>query len=62
MMIKFNQELYAKKNEPLSSLGKKVVQIVEKGTSITSSTSIPKATKTASPTTSLEEITPRPKM
>ena len=34
MTIKFNQEMYAKmrarKNEPLSSLGKKVVQVSRK--------------------------------
>ena len=39
MKTKFNEELYAKmrarKNEPLSSLGKKVVRVVEKGTLIT---------------------------
>ena len=65
MMTKFNQELYAKmkakKNNPLSSLGKKVVLIVDKRTSITPTTSIPEAMKTAFPTTSLEEITPHPK-
>lgn len=65
MTTKFNQELYAKmkakKNNLLSSLGKKVVLIFDKGTSITPTTSIPKAMKTASPTTLLEEITPHPK-
>ena len=65
MTTKFNQEMYAKmrarKNEPLSSLGKKVVRVVEKGTLITPVTSIPEATRTASPATSVEEITPQPK-
>ena len=51
----------AKKNELLSSLGKKVVRVVEKGTSITLVTSVPKATRTTSSTTSLEELTPCPK-
>ena len=46
----------AKRNEPFSSLGKKVVRVVEKGTPITPTTSIPKV-----PTTSLEEHTPCPK-
>ena len=47
----------AKENNPLSSLGKKVVLIFDKGTSITPTTSIPEAMKIASPTTLLEEIT-----
>ena len=51
----------AKKNELLSSLGKKVVRVVEKGTSITLVISIPKATRTTFSTTSLEELTPCPK-
>ncbi|KAL0014061.1 hypothetical protein SO802_001130 [Lithocarpus litseifolius] len=65
MMTKFNQEMYArmkaKKNDPLSSLRKKVVWIIEKGTPITPATSILEATRTASPTTSLEKLTSRPK-
>ena len=65
MTTKFNQEMYAKmkakKNEPLSSLGKNVVQVVEKGVSVTLTVSIPEAKRTASPTTSLEELTPRSK-
>ena len=63
MMTKFNQEMYAKmkakKNKPFSSLGKKVVRDVEKGTLITPTIFDPEATRTASPTTSLEELTPR---
>ena len=65
MTTKFYQEMYAqmkaKRNEPLSCLGKKVVWVVDKRTPITSATSIPKATRTASATTSLEELTPCPK-
>ena len=49
----------AKKNKPFSSLGKKVVRDVEKGTLITPTIFDPEATRTASPTTSLEELTPR---
>ena len=64
MTTKFNQEMYAKikarRNEPLSSLGKKVVRVVEKGTPITPITSIPKTTGVTSPPTSVEEITPHP--
>ena len=65
MMKKFNQKMYArmkaKTNKPLSTLGKKVVRVVEKGTPITPTTSIPEATRMASPANSLEELTPRPK-
>ena len=63
MTTKFNQKMYtkmkAKKIKPLSNLGKRVVRIVEKGTPVTPATSIPKTTRTASPTTPVEEITPR---
>lgn len=62
MTTKFNQELYtkmgAKKNEPLSKLRKRVVRVVEKGTPIILATSILEATRIASSTTSVEEITP----
>lgn len=61
MTTKLNQEMYAKKNEPLSNLEKRVVRVVEKGTRVTPVTSILEATRVASPTTSVEEITPRPK-
>ena len=65
MMTKFNQEMYArmkaKKNKLLSSLGKKVVRVVENRTSITPVPSVPEVTRTASPTTFLEELTPCPK-
>ena len=63
MTMKFNQEMYAKmrarKNEPLSNLRKRVVRVMEKGTPITLVTSIPEVTRTTSPATSVEEITPR---
>ena len=63
MTTKFNQEMYtkmkAKKNKPISSLGKKVVRVIEKEISVTLTVSVPKATRTTSPTTSLEELTTR---
>lgn len=56
----FNQEMYAKmkvrKNEPLSNLEKRAVHVVEKGTPVTPVASVPEATRTASPATSMEEI------
>ena len=52
-------KMKAKKNKPFSSLGKKVVRDVEKGTLITPAIFDPEATRMASPTTSLEELTPR---
>ena len=59
MMNKFNQEMYAKikakKNDPLSSLGKKMARVIEKRTSITLATSVPETTKTTFPMTSLED-------
>ena len=65
MTTKFNQEMYtkmkAKKNKPFSSLGKKVVRVVEKGTLIIPAISVPEAMRITSPTTSLEELTPHPK-
>ena len=54
-------KMKAKKNEPLSNLRKIVVCVVEKGTPITLAASIPKATRVASPATSVEEITLHPK-
>ena len=65
MTIKFNQGMYAKmrakKNEPLSNLGRRVVRIVEKRVSVTPSTPVTEPMMTASPATSVEEITPLPK-
>ena len=59
MMNKFNQEMYAKikakNNDPLSSLGKKMVRVIEKGTSITPATSVLETTRIAFPMTSLED-------
>ena len=46
----------AKKKELLSSLGKKVVQVVEKGTSITPITFVLEVTRMASPMNFLEEL------
>ena len=63
MTTKFNQGMYAKmrakKNEPLSNLGKRVVHVIEKGTPITPVAFVPGATRAASPATLVEEITPR---
>ena len=66
MTTKLNQDMYAKmrfkKNEPLSNLGKRIVHITEKGPPTTSSAlvspAVPgtKTMRTASPTTSVEEI------
>ena len=72
MTTKFNKDMYAKmrskKDEPLSSLGKKVVRVTGKGPSVTSVTSATpivsavKTVRTASLATSVEEIpTPSPK-
>ncbi|KAL0007506.1 hypothetical protein SO802_009008 [Lithocarpus litseifolius] len=65
MTTKFNQMKYtkmkARKNEPLSNLRKRVVRVVEKGTLVTPIVSVPEATRVASPATSVEDITPRPK-
>ena len=58
MTTKFNQELYAKmraKNEPLSNLEKRVVQVIEKGTPVTPVAFVPKAIRVASPATSVEK-------
>ena len=63
MTTKFNQGMYAKmrakKNEPLSNLGKRVVHVIEKETPITLVASVPTATRATSPATLVEEITPR---
>ena len=66
MTTKFNKDMYAKtrpkKDEPLSSIGKKGVRVTGKGpsvTPVTSATPIVSAVetvRTASPTTSVEEI------
>ena len=61
MTIKFNQDMYAKmrakKNEPLSALGKRVVRIVDQGSLATPVATVARPTRVASPTTSVEEIT-----
>ena len=66
MTTKFNKDMYAKmrskKDEPLSSIGKKGVRVTGKGPSVTpvaSATPIVsdvETVRTTSPTTSVEEI------
>ena len=66
MTTKFNKDMYAKmrakKDEPLSNIGKKTVRITGRGsptvlaTSITPVTSGAETTRTASPSTSIEEV------
>ncbi|XP_050265136.1 uncharacterized protein LOC126709091 [Quercus robur] len=64
MTTKFNKDMYAKmrskKDEPLSNLGKKVVRVTGKGPAPTPLSVVPliapEATRTASPTASIEEI------
>ena len=65
MPTKFNQSMYmrmrAKKNEPLSSLGAKTVQVTKKGGPVTIAISSTPGTKTVRITsldTSVEEINP----
>ena len=62
MMTKFNQEIYAqmraKKKEPLSNLGARIVCMVEKGASIALATLGTKTMRTTSLATSVEEIIP----
>ena len=68
MMTKFNKDMYArmrnKKDEPLSAIGTKFVCITDRGALIlavlpSSPTFVPAGT--ASPTPSIEELTPRNK-
>ena len=68
MMTNFNKDVYVrirnKKDEPLSALGTKSIRITDRGAQIlaalpSSSTSIP--TRVASPTPSVEELTPHNK-
>nr|POF00589.1 hypothetical protein CFP56_27663 [Quercus suber] len=66
MTTKFNKGMYAKmrskKDEPLSNLGKKAVRVTEKGGPVPLASSVSPiasralVTRTASPTTSVEEI------
>ena len=66
MATKFNKDMYtkvsSKKDEPLSSIGKKGVRVTGKGPSVTLVTfatpiiSAIETVRTASPTTSVEEI------
>ena len=62
MTTKFNQGMYAKmrgkKNEPLSSIRKRMVRVVEKGIFVTPPALFTEPSRTASPASSVEEITP----
>ena len=65
-MTKFNKDMYAKmrakKDEPLSNIGKKTVRITGRGSPAVLATSTTpvafgaKTTSTASPSTSIEEL------
>ena len=68
MTTKFNKDMYArmrnKTDEPLSAIGTKFIRITDRGTPIlaglpSSPTSV--LVRTASPTLSVEELTPRNK-
>ena len=68
MTTKFNKDMYArirgKKDEPLSAIGAKTVRVMERGAPISSalpSTPTLGTVGTASPTPSVEELTPRHK-
>ena len=66
MTTKFNKDMYAKmrakKDEPLSSIGKKAVRITGRGSPAVPATSVTpvvygaEMTRTASPSTSIEEL------
>ena len=66
MTTKFNKDIYAKmrskKDESLSNIGKKTVRVTRKGPSVTLSASftpivsVTEMMRTASPTTSFEEL------
>ena len=62
MMNKFNQSMHAKiwgkRNEALSSIGKKTVWVVEKGVSVPHPALVTEPSRTTLPATSIEEITP----
>ena len=68
MTMKFNKGMYArmrnKKDEPLFTLGTKSVHITDRGATVLAvlpSSLTPVTTGTASPTPSVEELTPRNK-
>ena len=65
MTTKFNQEMYARlrvrKNKPLSSIGQKRPRVMKEVVETTVSTPVTSEPKAASPTVSVEDITPRPK-
>ena len=66
MITKFNKDMYAKmrakKDEPLSNIGKKTVRVTGKGPSVVPVASVTpvvfgvEMTRTASPSTSVEEL------
>ena len=62
MTTKFNQDMYtrmrAKKNEPLFALGKRVVRVVDQGSTAAPAATVTGPTRAASPATPVEEITP----
>ena len=65
MTTKFNKDMYArmrnKKDEPLSAIGAKFVHVTERGAPILAtlpSTPTLRMARTASPTPSMEELTP----
>ena len=68
MTTKFNKDMYArmrnKKDEPLSALRTKSVHIMDRGAPVLAalpSSPTPVTAGTASPTSSVEELTPRNK-
>ena len=68
MTTKFNKDMYSrmrnKKDEPLSAIGTKSIRIIDRGAPILAvlpSSPTPVTAGTASPTPSVEELTPRNK-
>ena len=61
MATKFNQEMYTRmkgnKNEPLSTLGKRGVHVMDQGLLAIPIANVLTPTRMASPATSVEEIT-----
>ena len=62
MATKFNQEMYTrmrgKKNEPLSTLGKRGVHVMDQGLPAVPTVNVPTLTRMAFLATSVEEIMP----
>ena len=68
MTTKFNKDMYSrmrnKKDEPLSAIGTKSIRITDRGAPILAvlpSSPTPMTARAASPTQSVEELTPRNK-